>query len=171
LYGSGVLLSGFAPNLSALYLTHGVLGGIGLGLGYIVPLAVLIGWFPDKRGFITGLAVTGFGLGALVTGPLAMLLIKAKAAEHADAAGRRYFVIVVAAPFCGLAAQLRAARLTPGRTDADDRRGAEAWPRRAHAALVSSVVDAGAQRHRGRGLDLRRRALTQNSRGGSAWAQ
>jgi OFA family oxalate/formate antiporter-like MFS transporter len=63
-------LSGLAPGLTALYLTHGVLGGVGLGLGYIVPLAVLIGWFPDKRGFITGLAVTGFGLGALVTGPL-----------------------------------------------------------------------------------------------------
>jgi len=67
LYGSGVILSGFAPNLATIYLTYGVLGGVGLGLGYIVPLAVLIKWFPDKRGFITGLAVTGFGLGALIT--------------------------------------------------------------------------------------------------------
>jgi MFS transporter, OFA family, oxalate/formate antiporter len=48
LYGVGVLLSGFAPNLTVLYLTYGLLGGAGLGLGYIVPLAVLIGWFPDK---------------------------------------------------------------------------------------------------------------------------
>ena len=46
LYGLGIMLSGFAPNLPALYAAHGVLGGIGLGLGYIVPLAVLIGWFP-----------------------------------------------------------------------------------------------------------------------------
>ena len=76
-YGAGVLLSGVAPDLGTLYLGHGIVGGIGLGLGYIVPLAVLIGWFPDKRGFITGLAVTGFGLGALVTGPLATELIKA----------------------------------------------------------------------------------------------
>src|SRR6185503_19923793 len=76
LYGSGVLLSGMAPNLVTLYLAHGLLGGIGLGLGYIVPLAVLIGWFPDRRGFITGLAVMGFGLGALVTGPIATGLIK-----------------------------------------------------------------------------------------------
>ncbi len=58
-------LSGFAPNLGTLYLSYEVLGGVGLGFGYIVPLAVLIAWFPDKRGFITGLAVTGFGLGAL----------------------------------------------------------------------------------------------------------
>ena len=77
LYGSGVVLSGFAPNLATIYLTYGVLGGIGLGLGYIVPLAVLIKWFPDKRGFITGLAVTGFGLGALITSPLATEMIKA----------------------------------------------------------------------------------------------
>ena len=76
LYGTGVFLSGLAPNLAALYLTHGVLGGIGLGLGYIVPLAVLIDWFPDKRGLITGLGVTGFGLGAFITSPLATELIQ-----------------------------------------------------------------------------------------------
>jgi len=52
-----------------------VLGGIGLGLGYIVPLATLIKWFPDKRGMITGLAVAGFGAGALVTAPVAERLI------------------------------------------------------------------------------------------------
>jgi OFA family oxalate/formate antiporter-like MFS transporter len=75
LYGAGVFLSASAPNLFSFYLSYGILAGIGLGLGYIVPLAVLIGWFPDKRGFVTGLAVTGFGLGAFVTGPLAVELI------------------------------------------------------------------------------------------------
>ncbi|HEX2913087.1 MAG TPA: OFA family MFS transporter [Chloroflexia bacterium] len=75
LYGLGVFLAGFAPSLVILYLTYGILGGIGLGLGYIVPLAVLIKWFPDKRGFITGLAVAGFGLGAFVTSPIATALI------------------------------------------------------------------------------------------------
>jgi OFA family oxalate/formate antiporter-like MFS transporter len=77
LYGFGLVLSGLAPNLMAIYLFYGVLGGVGLGLGYIVPITVLIKWFPEKRGFITGLAVTGFGLGALVTSPLATQLIEA----------------------------------------------------------------------------------------------
>lgn len=80
LYGAGVLLSGFAPGLLAFYLAYGVLGGIGLGLGYIVPLAMLIRWFPDRRGLITGLAVAGFGLGALVTSPVAALAIAAAGA-------------------------------------------------------------------------------------------
>ena len=98
LYGTGVLLSGLAPNLVALYLTYGLLGGIGLGLGYIVPLAVLIGWFPDKRGFITGLAVTGFGLGALVTSPLATTLIGAYGVQPTlMALGAAYLAIVVCA--------------------------------------------------------------------------
>jgi len=79
LYGLGVLLAAFAPNLIVLYLTYGIISGIGLGLGYIVPIAMLIKWFPDRRGFITGLAVAGFGLGAAVTGPLATAMIQSKA--------------------------------------------------------------------------------------------
>src|SRR5579883_3356330 len=72
IYGLGIILSGFvAPNLILLYLTYGIIGGIGLGLGYIVALAMLIKWFPDRRGFITGLAVAGFGGGAAITGPIA----------------------------------------------------------------------------------------------------
>ncbi len=98
LYGSGILLSGLAPNLTMLYFTHGVLGGIGLGLGYIVPLAVLIGWFPDRRGFITGLAVTGFGLGAFITGPLATFLINSVGVQTTLVTlGAAYFAIVVGA--------------------------------------------------------------------------
>jgi OFA family oxalate/formate antiporter-like MFS transporter len=75
-YGTGVILAGCVHgHLGLLYLTYGVLGGIGLGLGYIVPLATLIKWFPDKRGMITGIAVGGFGAGALITAPLAQILI------------------------------------------------------------------------------------------------
>jgi OFA family oxalate/formate antiporter-like MFS transporter len=51
-----------------LYLTYGVIGGVGLGLAYIVPVAVLVKRFPDRRALITGIAVGGFGAGALVDG-------------------------------------------------------------------------------------------------------
>lgn len=98
LYGLGVFLSGLATDLPLFYLTYGVIGGIGLGLGYIVPLAVLIGWFPDKRGFITGLAVTGFGLGALATSPIAAEVIKSIGVPHTlMLLGAVYLVVVVIA--------------------------------------------------------------------------
>ncbi len=75
-YGLGVMLAGQAHgHLGLLYLSFGVLGGFGLGLCYIVPVATLIKWFPDKRGMITGMAVAGFGAGALVTAPIAQRLI------------------------------------------------------------------------------------------------
>ena len=61
--------------MALLYLFYGVLGGIGLGLSYIVPVATLIKWFPDKRGMITGIAVAGFGAGALIAAPVAQHLI------------------------------------------------------------------------------------------------
>src|SRR5215211_1601417 len=76
LYGAGIFLASFAePNLWILYLTYGLMAGIGIGLGYIVPVATLIKWFPDKRGFITGIAVAGFGAGALLTAPIAKQLV------------------------------------------------------------------------------------------------
>jgi MFS transporter, OFA family, oxalate/formate antiporter len=76
LYGLGTILAGQSGgNITLMYLSYGLLGGIGLGLGYIVPLATLIKWFPDRRGMITGLAVGGFGAGALVTAPVAERLL------------------------------------------------------------------------------------------------
>ena len=77
LYGLGVFLASFAGGrLWWLYCSYGVMGGVGLGLGYIVPVATLVKWFPDRRGMITGVAVTGFGAGALVTAPIATELIR-----------------------------------------------------------------------------------------------
>jgi MFS transporter, OFA family, oxalate/formate antiporter len=76
LYELGVFLASFSHNLLWLYLSYGVIGGIGLGLGYIVPVAVLVKWFPDRRGLITGIAVGGFGAGALITAPVATRLIQ-----------------------------------------------------------------------------------------------
>jgi OFA family oxalate/formate antiporter-like MFS transporter len=75
-WGGGVFLASFsAHRLWWLYLTYGVIGGIGLGMGYIVPIAVLVKWFPDHRGLITGIAVAGFGAGALFSAPAAGWLI------------------------------------------------------------------------------------------------
>jgi len=77
LYGAGVFLASLSGgHLYWLYFSYGFLGGIGLGLGYIVPVATLVKWFPDKRGMITGIAVAGFGAGALITAPIANSLIK-----------------------------------------------------------------------------------------------
>src|SRR5882724_6412937 len=76
LYGLGVFLASFSHKLLWLYLSYGVIGGIGLGLSYIVPVAVLVKWFPDRRGLITGIAVGGFGAGALITAPVATRLIQ-----------------------------------------------------------------------------------------------
>ncbi|RXH54165.1 L-lactate MFS transporter [Granulicella sibirica] len=76
LYGLGTFLASFSGNsLWILYATYGLIGGIGLGFAYIVPVAVLVKWFPDRRGFITGVAVGGFGTGALITAPVATHLM------------------------------------------------------------------------------------------------
>lgn len=55
---------------------YGVLGGIGLGLGYISPVSTLIKWFPDRPGMATGMAIMGFGGGAMIGSPLAVALMK-----------------------------------------------------------------------------------------------
>jgi MFS family permease len=62
-------------QLWMLWLGSGVLGGIGLGLGYISPVSTLIKWFPDRRGMATGMAIMGFGGGAIIGSPLANLLM------------------------------------------------------------------------------------------------
>ncbi|MCB1124580.1 MAG: MFS transporter, partial [Verrucomicrobiae bacterium] len=60
----------------ALYLTYGIIGGAGIGFAYVCPIAAAIKWFPDKKGLITGLAVAGFGAGALFfAGPASELLL------------------------------------------------------------------------------------------------
>jgi MFS family permease len=77
-FGTGFLVSALGVNLHQImlvYLGYGVLGGIGLGLGYIAPVSTLIKWFPDHPGMATGLAIMGFGGGALIGSPLAVVLM------------------------------------------------------------------------------------------------
>lgn len=72
-YAGGLATAGLAMRLGSLplfYLGYGVLGGIGLGVGYISPVSTLVKWFPDRRGMATGLAIMGFGFGALLGGPI-----------------------------------------------------------------------------------------------------
>src|ERR1700719_4085670 len=102
LYGLGVFLASFSANkLWWLYLSYGFIGGLGLGLGYIVPVAVLVKWFPDRRGLITGIAVGGFGAGALITAPVAARLIQSIGVLPTFAyLGIAYFVVaIIAASF------------------------------------------------------------------------
>jgi OFA family oxalate/formate antiporter-like MFS transporter len=64
--GLGYVVAGLVPSFWGILLGVGVLGGAGIGLGYVCPIAALVKWFPDKKGMITGLAVAGFGFGALI---------------------------------------------------------------------------------------------------------
>ncbi|HEX4326980.1 MAG TPA: OFA family MFS transporter [Burkholderiales bacterium] len=78
-WGGGMVLSGLGIYLHQFWimvLGSGVIGGIGLGLGYISPVSTLIKWFPDRRGMATGMAIMGFGGGALIGSPLAAMLMK-----------------------------------------------------------------------------------------------
>jgi MFS transporter, OFA family, oxalate/formate antiporter len=78
IYALGILLASLADSADRLWLLilgYGVISGFGLGFAYIVPIAMLLKWFPDKRGLITGLAVGGFGFGAVLTSPVAKALI------------------------------------------------------------------------------------------------
>lgn len=78
IYSIGVLLAGLASNAGQFWLLilgYGVIAGFGLGFAYIVPIAMLQKWFPDHRGLITGIAVGGFGFGAVITSPVAQQLV------------------------------------------------------------------------------------------------
>lgn len=69
LFGAGYLLAALAlylHSLPLLWLGYGVVGGVGLGLGYVTPVATVVKWFPDKKGLVTGMVVMGFGFGALL---------------------------------------------------------------------------------------------------------
>ncbi|MBM7614929.1 L-lactate MFS transporter [Alkaliphilus hydrothermalis] len=66
LYGGGIMLASTATSLMQLYIYYGVIAGAGVGFAYVCPLSTCVKWFPEKKGFITGIAVGAFGLGSLV---------------------------------------------------------------------------------------------------------
>ncbi len=101
LFGLGTILTGVASatgNLILLYVGYGLIGGIGNGLGYITPIAVLVRWFPDKRGMITGLAVMGFGFGSAIIGQIAPFMLPGLGlATTFYIFGAVFFVLLIAA--------------------------------------------------------------------------
>lgn len=77
-FGTGLLGTAWAIHIHStllLYIGYGMIGGIGLGVGYITPVSTLVKWFPRHRGFATGLAIMGFGFAALVAGPVMRFLV------------------------------------------------------------------------------------------------
>ena len=92
LWGGGFLIGSFGISthqLWLIYLGYGVLGGCGLGLGYVSPVSTLIRWFPDRRGMATGMAIMGFGGGAMIAAPVKgwLLGLFAKAPQFLGAEG------------------------------------------------------------------------------------
>lgn len=99
-FGAGMLGTAYAlsqHSLSLLYLSYGVIGGIGLGVGYITPVSTLVKWFPQNRGLATGLAIMGFGFASLIAGPVMQLLIaKYGLIENFVILGCAYVVVMTA---------------------------------------------------------------------------
>ncbi len=97
-WGFGFLIGALGIHLHALwlvYLGYGLLGGTGLGLGYITPVSTLIEWFPDRRGMATGMAIMGFGGGALVASPLSDKLMHAFASPTSTGVAASWVVLGV----------------------------------------------------------------------------
>jgi len=101
IYGVSYLLAGYfasAHSLAGMYLSYGVLGGVGMGMGYITPVATITKWFPDRRGLMTGVAVAGYGAGALIMSPFAARSIVARGVPATfEILGLVYLVLVVLA--------------------------------------------------------------------------
>ena len=100
-YGSGIALTGLAVQshqLWLLYVAYGVIGGLGLGSGYVTPVSTIVRWFPDNRGLATGLAIMGFGFAAMLTGPVAQNLMAAVGIVNTFyILGAFYFVVMIIA--------------------------------------------------------------------------
>jgi MFS family permease len=100
-WAGGMAISAFgiqAHQFWMMLLGSGVIGGVGLGLGYISPVSTLIKWFPDRRGMATGMAIMGFGGGAMIGSPLAAMLMK-HFASATDVGVMQTFLIMAAIYF------------------------------------------------------------------------
>lgn len=100
LFGLGQGGAGFAilsDSVVLYWLTYGLLSGVGMGIGYIAPVSTLVKWFPNRRGLATGMAVLGFGAGALITAPVAANLMESVGiANTYFILGISYFILMMA---------------------------------------------------------------------------
>ena len=97
-FSSGLIVAGIGVNAHLLWLVYfgyGVVGGCGLGIGYISPVSTLIKWFPDRPGLATGTAIMGFGGGAMIGAPLSVLLMKHFANASGTGVAQTMFVLAV----------------------------------------------------------------------------
>src|SRR5262249_26350382 len=95
-WGVGFLVGALGISTHQLwlvYLGYGFIGGIGLGIGYITPVSTLISWFPDRRGMATGMAIMGFGGGALIASPLSDSLMKAFSSPTSTGVAQTWVVL------------------------------------------------------------------------------
>ena len=95
-FSSGFFISAvgiYLHQLWMLYLGSGVLGGIGLGLGYISPVSTLIKWFPDRPGMATGMAIMGFGGGGMIASPVSVYLMDLFSSETSNGVGATFLVM------------------------------------------------------------------------------
>jgi MFS family permease len=114
-FGGGLLIAAFgvsAHQLWIVYLGYGVLGGCGLGIGYISPVKTLITWFPDRPGMATGMAIMGFGGGAMIASPLSVMLMQAFATPT-RAGVAPTFVVLGIVYFCFMAIGALIVRVPP----------------------------------------------------------
>jgi OFA family oxalate/formate antiporter-like MFS transporter len=94
LLGAGCLLAAFIGDTPmGLNIAYGVVAGLGVGFAYVTPIATCVKWFPDKRGFVVGLAVMGFGIGSLVFAPLLESLLGKDATQYAITLPRTFLVL------------------------------------------------------------------------------
>lgn len=112
LWGGGYLVGGagiLLHELWVVYLGYGVIGGCGLGLGYVSPVSTLIRWFPDRRGMATGMAIMGFGGGAIIGAPAKQYLLELyyRAPEYLGARDAVELVTQGGVRFAHVAGQLR----------------------------------------------------------------
>jgi MFS family permease len=115
-WGSGFLIGALGVATKQLWLVYlgiGVIGGIGLGIGYISPVSTLIKWFPDRPGMATGLAIMGFGGGAIIASPLENKLLSTFADKPQDAIVGSFVVLGVVYFVATLSGDLLTASLNP----------------------------------------------------------